>query len=141
MPSSATRKASAPALRGRVLVVDDEHEMRFLTSAFLQHAFPLLQVEEATDGRAALDMLAGSAFDVVVSDYRMPGMDGFAFLAQAAASVPMSKCILMTAYADQDLQERAKAAGMQFIDKGGDPNNVVEAVERVLRQRSLPVTG
>ncbi|HUR24618.1 MAG TPA: response regulator [Candidatus Thermoplasmatota archaeon] len=116
-------------------MVDDEHEMRYLTSAFLSHAFPSLDVKEASDGRAALALLAKTRFDVIVSDYRMPGMDGFAFLAKAAAYLPMSDCILMTAYADKELQERAKAAGMQFIDKGGDPNSVVEAVEQVLRRR------
>lgn len=124
-------------VRGRVLVVDDEQEMRYLTSAFLQHAFPSLDIEEANDGRTALAKLAKAAFDVIVSDYRMPGMDGFAFLAKAAAFLPPSDCILMTAYADKALQERAKAAGMQFIDKGGDPNNVVEAVRLVLRQRDV----
>lgn len=131
MPDAPSQAAST--LRGRVLVVDDEYDMRYLTRASLEMAFPALHVSEAPGGKEALELLASSRFDVVVSDHRMPGMDGLAFLSKVAKSMPASRLILMTAYLDKGLQEHASAAGMVFTDKGGDHLNVVEAVERVLR--------
>lgn len=123
-----------PSTALRILVVDDERDMRFLTKAFLEHAFPGVQVSEAVDGPAALALLAKQPFDVVVSDHRMPGMDGFTLLTRVPRAVPPARRILMTAYADKTLQERARAAGFLFVEKAGDPENIVEAVRQALGQ-------
>ena len=122
-------------VRGRALVVDDEYEMRYLTRLFLEHAFPDLDVREAESGAKALEMMDRTGFDVVVSDHRMSGMDGYSFLRQAGQTIPAKNCILMTAYADKQLRERVHAAGWCFVEKGGDPADIVEAVARVLRQQ------
>lgn len=134
MPDTPSQAAST--LRGRVLVVDDEYDMRFLTRASLEVAFPAVQIREAPGGKEALALLESTKFDVVVSDHRMPLMDGFTLLSRIAESMPASRLILMTAYMDKGLQQRAAAAGMAFIEKGGDHHNVVVAVERVLRGES-----
>jgi CheY-like chemotaxis protein len=126
-----------PAAAHRILVVDDERDMRYLTRAFLEHAFPGVLVSEAVDGASALALLARQRFDVVVSDYRMPGMDGFTLLSKAAP-VPAGRCILMTAYADKALQARAHEAGFHYIEKAGDPENVVDAVRRLLARAGPP---
>jgi len=131
MPTAAAHPDAADRAL-RVLVVDDEYEMRYLTKAFLEHAFPGLVVIEADSGAKGLRLLDDGPVDAIVSDYRMPRMDGLEFLVRACKHVPASACILMTAYADKELQKRAQEAGMTFIEKGGDPENVVEAVGKLL---------
>ena len=117
----------------RILVVDDEPEMLFMTKLFLEQAFPGLHIDTAETGLDGLQLLEGQSYDAVVSDYRMPKMDGLEFLVQAAARVPADRRILMTAFADKALQQRAKQAGLAFIEKAGDPQTIVDAVGRALR--------
>jgi two-component system, cell cycle response regulator CpdR len=90
----------------RILLVDDEPSVRAPLLRALQidgHT-----VEEAVDGSDALDILSGSAipFDMMISDIRMPIMDGIALTLSVAAEKPGFPIVLMTGYAEQ--RERAR---------------------------------
>lgn len=81
----ASERADALSAAGpyRVLLVDDEPAQRRLQRAVL--CAPKYAVSEAGDGAEALRLLAGAAFDLVLLDKRMPGMDGHAVLHQIRA--------------------------------------------------------
>ena len=80
----------------RVLVVDDEESMRhFLSRALRRRGF---LVEVVTDGEAALAALGGEAFDVMLTDVRMPGMDGRELFRKALDVSPGTRTVIMTAY-------------------------------------------
>lgn len=81
--ADATRSAS-----GRVLVVDDQPEVRRVTAALLRKAG--FEVTEACSGGDVLDvvMLSGPRFDVLITDYAMPGMDGVELVLQARETRP-----------------------------------------------------
>jgi two-component system, cell cycle response regulator CpdR len=95
----------------RILLVDDEETVRGFLKRGLEmdgHA-----VTTAIDGSDALDRLseAGGAFDLILTDIRMPIMDGIALALAAKRDYPRLTILLMTGYADQ--RERAK--GLQAI--------------------------
>jgi two-component system NtrC family sensor kinase len=76
-PAAGSRKADqerTPMARRRILVVDDEAEIAATLAEMLQDAGHW--VETAENGRQALDRLAAGAFDLILSDLRMPVMDG-----------------------------------------------------------------
>jgi CheY-like chemotaxis protein len=75
---SATRAASAPTPPGRVLVVDDQASYRYTISMLVRGLG--VAVEEAEDGRTALEKLRTQKFDAVLLDIQMPEMDGHAVL-------------------------------------------------------------
>jgi len=127
------RTGAGPPSGRRLLVVDDEPEMLELTRMVLEQSFPGVAVETAETAMDALRLMETRAYDAVVSDYRMPQMNGLEFLIQAADRIPEDRRILMTAYADRNLQQRAREAGLEFIEKAGDPQNIVDAVRRALR--------
>jgi two-component system, cell cycle response regulator CpdR len=83
----------------RILVVDDEESIR----SFVERALTLdgHEVRMAGDGAEALDVLAADSFDLMLSDIRMPLMDGIALALQAARDVPDMTILLMTGFADQ----------------------------------------
>ncbi|BCJ89557.1 response regulator [Terrihabitans soli] len=83
----------------RILVVDDEESIR----GFVERALTLdgHYVKMAGDGAEALDVLACENFDLMLSDIRMPLMDGIALALQAARDVPDMTILLMTGFADQ----------------------------------------
>jgi two-component system cell cycle response regulator CpdR len=92
----------------RILVVDDEESIR----GFVQRALTLEghEVVMASDGAEALDVLAAESFDLMLSDIRMPLMDGIALALSAARDFPSMTILLMTGFADQrertvDLEE------------------------------------
>src|SRR5690606_41789543 len=83
----------------RILVVDDEDSIR----AFVQRALAMdgHDVTTARDGAEALELLIERNFDLMLSDIRMPLMDGIALALSAGRDCPDMTILLMTGYADQ----------------------------------------
>lgn len=81
-----------------LLCVDDEQNiLKSLRRLLMQEA---VQIHTASSGQEALEIMQQQQFDVIISDMRMPGMDGAEFLRQAFAMQPKTYRILMTGYAD-----------------------------------------
>ena len=84
------------AAKANVLVVDDEESIRaFLTDALAEAGH---RVAQAADGEAALALLAASSFDVVLTDLKMPHVDGAALLRQIRQDYPETEVIVLTAH-------------------------------------------
>ena len=97
----------------RVLLVDDEEPIR----AFLKRGLEVdgHEVTVAIDGADGLDRLneAGGAFDLLLTDIRMPMMDGIALAIEAKRDYPALTILLMTGFADQ----RERANGLEGVVK------------------------
>lgn len=93
LPPQAPRRHAGPARR--LLVVDDKRENRELLTDMLQRLG--FVVVTATSGKEALDELAQDRFDLVLTDLRMPGMDGWEFLQEARRRGCLQPFILLSA--------------------------------------------
>lgn len=91
-----------------VLIVDDEESIRTVLKNSLQKLGPDYQVTTVADGMAAITQLRRQFFDVVVTDYKMVGMDGLELLEAVNSIRPETRVILMTAYGSNALEARAK---------------------------------
>ena len=88
----------------RVLLVDDEPPvLSALVRALRPLRAPGLQVEACADPVRAVARLQDTAFDVIVSDYRMPGMSGLDFLARAADLQPQAVRMILSASTDAEV--------------------------------------
>ena len=95
----------------RVMVVDDtDHVRRMLTSMLSLDGFVV--VGEAAAGSEAVAGVDAADPDVVVIEYKMPGMDGLATARSIRAARPDQVMILYTAYVDDTLAREAKEAGI-----------------------------
>lgn len=96
-----------------ILVVDDYHAMVTTTRRMLQQ-LNFVNVREASDGSAALDLLRAANYDLVISDLRMEKMDGLTLLAHVRADPLLQRLpfIMLTAAADIDHVAAAKKAGV-----------------------------
>jgi CheY-like chemotaxis protein len=95
----------------RVLIADDEDSMRSLVARAV--AMDSHETVTAADGAEALDILTGDAraFDLLLTDIKMPIMDGIALALAAARDFPDLVILLMTGFADQ----RERASGLDSI--------------------------
>ncbi|GAB3451569.1 two component system response regulator [Streptomonospora sediminis] len=113
----------------RVLVADDEPEVRAGLRTILAADPAVEAVAEAGDGREVLDLLSRHRIDVVLLDIRMPVLDGLAALAELRRRGSAQRVVVLTTYGEQDYVARAlalNAAG--FLLKAGDPYELLQGI-------------
>ncbi|WP_309893678.1 sigma-54 dependent transcriptional regulator [Archangium sp.] len=121
--------------RGRVLVVDDKENILKLFARLLGDTY---EVTCAEDGARALALVAAQEFDVVVSDVRMPGADGFEVLRAVKSRSPDTEVVMMTGYATvQDAVEAMRAGAFDYLQKPFLPDAAAELVTRAMERRRL----
>jgi two-component system response regulator AtoC len=119
--------------RARVLIVDDKES--FLT-LFRRISPPDLEIVCASDGSQALNLLTTERFDLVVSDIRMPGLDGLSLLRRIRDTGIDVEVVLMTAYGTIAEAVRAmKYGAADFLTKPFDTDDAVAAMEQALLRR------
>ncbi|MBI5515335.1 MAG: sigma-54-dependent Fis family transcriptional regulator [Deltaproteobacteria bacterium] len=127
---------SVTSPRGRLLVVDDESTARRALATLLTDDG--YQVETAGSGEEGLERLAAFAPDVLITDVRMPGMDGVELLARARALDPTLVVVVMTAFGTvKDAVRAMKAGAEHYVTKPVDLDELLLVLERVFRQRAL----
>lgn len=122
----------------RLALADDQSLVRGGLKALLCGFAQLEVAIEAEDGEALLLALERARVDVVLSDIRMPGTDGFAMLRRLRARGDTTPVILLTTFDETDLPLRASEAGAQgFLLKDASPEDLLDAITRVARGETL----
>lgn len=124
----------------RILIVDDEEELRRSVRSTLETALPeyQCQIEEADNGRVALDKIKSEAFDLVLMDVRMPEMDGLDALVAIKSHDPRTFVVLMTAHSNlNDAVTAIKEGAYDYIEKPVKPKRVEEMVRKCLQAREM----
>ncbi|MEM6528548.1 MAG: response regulator transcription factor, partial [Chloroflexota bacterium] len=120
-----------------VLVVDDEGAIRYSVSKTLQRVG--YRVSEAASGEEALEQIAEQEFDVILTDIRMPGIDGVELLRRIKDLVPDASVILMTGYASLGTAIEALRLGAHdYLIKPSSSQDIKHSVsEGIKRSRNL----
>jgi two-component system, NtrC family, response regulator AtoC len=120
----------------QILVVDDEANLRRVLSA--QLARDGYEVHTAEDGEAALAFLKEHHIDLVITDLRMPRVDGMDLLRAALRDDPSRPVVMLTAHGTVDnAVEALKTGAFDYITKPFDQNEVRVVVKKALRTRDL----
>lgn len=121
-----------------MLAVDDEPDILEGFAMLLEENLGV-HVVTAPSGAEGLRILARTPVDLVISDYRMPGMDGCAFLESAHRMAPQVPMVMVTAYPDEELERRAFKIGVSgFLSKALDPEDLVEEIRHALQAGTQP---
>jgi DNA-binding response OmpR family regulator len=98
----------------KVLIVDDEETLTWSMAKSLAKDKDKYEVMIANNGREALQLLKINKVDLVISDIRMPDINGLDLLVMVKKEYPETKVIIMTAYGSSDVQKEANQRGSLF---------------------------
>ncbi|MBK8164399.1 MAG: sigma-54-dependent Fis family transcriptional regulator [bacterium] len=120
----------------RILVVDDEAAQRESLGGFLvKQGFDVVL---AADGETALRILQGAVVDVMLTDVRMPGLDGVELLRRAREVNPLLEVVVMTAFGTiTDAVEAMKSGAASYLTKPVDLDEILLQVRAALERRNL----
>jgi DNA-binding NtrC family response regulator len=119
-----------------VLIVEDETPLRqAIAEQLTDRGF---RVEQAESGEAAIGKLADFAFDIILTDLRLPGIDGSAVVEAAVARYPDIVAIVITGYGTvKDAVEAIKRGARDFVSKPFQIDELLHVLESALEQRRL----
>lgn len=122
----------------RLALADDQALVRSGLKALLIGFSQLQVVVEASDAETLLLALVNEKVDVILSDIRMPGMDGFTMLRQLRERGDTTPVLLLTTFDEPELPLRAVEAGAQgFLLKDASPEDLFDAIARLARGETL----
>ncbi|WP_373500285.1 response regulator [Desulfococcus sp.] len=123
--------------REKILIVDDDAKM---LDAYRRHLKKSFDVDIAKDGELAMTMVGRNGpYAVIISDFRMPGMDGIDFLSRVREASAESVRMMLTGYADLNIVMEAVNEGyiFRFLTKPCKPDDLHGALEAGVRQYQL----
>lgn len=123
----------------KILVIDDQQSIRKTLREILE--YESFEVDEAEDGQKGIDMFNKEAYDLVLSDIKMPKLDGIEFLEKVMASAnPDVPIIMISGHGNIDTAVDAiKKGAYDYIPKPVDLNRLLVTVRNALEKKSLVV--
>jgi len=123
-------------MTSRILIVDDDDSLR--ESLELVLVAERYDVVTAEDGEKALRLIEETSIDIVLSDLRMPGIDGLELIPQLRRRLPDATIILMSAYGTEDLAiEAMKRGAYDYIAKPFQPSEVLLTLRKAQERERL----
>lgn len=117
-------------MAGKILFVDDDANLLQSIKRSLRPLAREWEMSFALSGEEALALVESTAFDVVVADYKMPGMDGMELLSTIKARLPAVRTILMTGQSEAEVYERAKESVDHYLAKPCDNDKLIKLITK-----------
>ncbi len=116
-----------------ILIVDDAKDILFLLMHSVKRLGPDYEVITASDGASAMEQLQKQKFDLVITDYMMPGLTGIDLVQAVRSIAPETPVVLMTAHDTRSVRDTVEALKLGgFIGKPFTVPEVLEVVNRAL---------
>jgi len=121
----------------KILFVDDEQNVLDGLKRMLRSQRESWVMQFASSGREALEILESGEFDVIVTDMKMPGMDGASLLGEVCRLYPRVVRFFLSGQADMEAAMRSVSVSHQFLLKPCDPDELKAVVERACQLEQL----
>jgi DNA-binding NtrC family response regulator len=122
---------------GRILAVDDELDMLALLKMIIE-GYSEHQVTATNNPIEAVDLLEKNPYDLILTDLKMPGMDGLELLSRAKSHDADALVLVITAYGSLESAEEAMAKGaFDYITKPFRKEQILLAIDKAMRWREM----
>ncbi len=122
----------------RILIVEDEKAIRNVLRNILSDEDKTFELDEAENGKQAIDMVADKEYDLVLCDIKMPGVDGIEVLENIREKHPDTSVIMISGHGDLDTAVDCMRKGAyDYISKPPDLNRLLTTVRRALDRTDL----
>ncbi len=126
----------------RILIVDDEPSVCRILKRGLDNLGRGYQVTTAGNGYEALEYIKSQPFDLIVTDYKMAGLDGLALLEEIKRIQPDVRVVLMTAYGSDEVEARARRLNAyRYLAKPLEMDDFRQMVQEALSDMALSQAG
>jgi len=120
----------------RILIIEDDHINRVTLAKLLKHEGH--EADTASDGREGLEKMKQQAWDVILTDLRMPGVDGLDVLRECRSTSPATHVLVMTAYATiKNAVECLKLGAFNYLTKPFDPSELFHHLDQIAALKQL----
>jgi len=127
---------TSSAFSNRLLLIDDDRSLLAALSDTLRFRLQGCHIDVADNPDSALELVNDKPYDLIISDIRMPGMDGVALTSKMREVQPSTPVILMTGHGENGLRGKAAAAGAYaFLTKPIDATFIVALLQQALQER------
>jgi len=124
--------------RGYLLIVDDDRALLDALPQMLRLRMEGIRIDTSDNAADALDRIGRTDYDAIVTDIKMPGMDGLAVLGEIKRLRPKTPTLLITGHGEHDLAVQALRGGAyDFVQKPIDRDYFVASLERAIALRRL----
>ena len=118
----------------QILIADDHSVVRKGLRLILAEAYPHAQIDEVPDAIDLLKKVAKQAYTVIISDITMPGRSGVEIIREVKEYAPKTPILVLSVHAAEEYAVRAiKAGASGYLTKDSAPDELVKAVEYILR--------
>ena len=117
----------------KILIVDDESNFLLSLEDGLKEFSESFSIATAHNGKEAVAVMEKEEVSLVITDIKMPDMDGFELLAHLSAGHADIPVIVMTAFGSSEIEERLDSMGaFQYIEKPIDPKLIIQQIKRII---------
>lgn len=129
--------ADSPSRSARILIVDDDTVLLEALPETLSLRLWRVDVEWTDSPQEALHRVQQKPYDIIMTDFKMPQMDGLTLLRALKQLVPEASVLMMTAYGEEELATQATESGAAcLINKPIDRDNLTAVLKHVLKSRA-----
>jgi DNA-binding NtrC family response regulator len=121
----------------KILFVDDESNLLDGLKRMLRKKKDEWDMTFLTSARDALELISNSKFDIIVSDYRMPEIDGLTLLNRVKEISPETKRIILSGQSEAEVFDEIKKTAHIYISKPCDPEELISAIARNTNEERL----
>ena len=121
-------------MKTRILIVEDRKSLLDLIISYLDNRFKdKIDIFATYDGSTAIKMFEQLNFDLLITDYKMPGLDGLQLMERIRDTEKVARVIFITAYGDDNVQKRVSQMGaVRYLEKPFSMDELGNAIEEII---------
>ncbi|MGN5954201.1 sigma-54-dependent transcriptional regulator [Sphingobacterium lactis] len=122
----------------KLLLIDDEEKLRQLLARIIQLEWDDIEISQASNLKAGLQILKQKEIDVIICDVKLPDGNGVEFVLEAKKQQPLAEILLMTAYGQiADGVQAIKNGAFDYMTKGDDNNKIIPLLYKAMEKVDL----